>query len=104
MVNAYPVGTYAYTEPPNVGLTFTSAGLASWSGTSFATPLVAGLIAARMSKTGESAQHAAEALLRIANRQARALVGPVLEPGDGCPPEGGCGCGCCAGAAGDTPS
>jgi len=104
MVNAYPVGTYAYTEPPNVGLTFTSAGLASWSGTSFATPLVAGLIAARMSKTGESAQHAAEALLRIANRQARALVGPVLEPGDGCPPAGGCGCGCCAGAAGDTPS
>lgn len=100
LVNAYPDGVYTYREPPNVGLTHTFTGLAKWSGTSFSTPLVAGLIAARMSVTGESAKDAASVLLRIAHAKARPLVGPVLEPGDGCPDEDGCcpecRCRCCA--------
>ena len=48
VINAYPNGPYRYHEPPMKGKPdahFTN-GLASWSGTSFSTPLVSGLIAA----------------------------------------------------------
>lgn len=84
-VNAYPKGTYTYVEPPNAPGMHTFDGLATWSGTSFSTPLVAGLIAARMSVTGESGRDAADALLRIAAAKAKPRVGWILEPGDGCP-------------------
>ena len=53
VLNAYPDQPYTYMEPPDLGLpaaTFPT-GMASWSGTSFATPMVAGLIAARMSRS-----------------------------------------------------
>ena len=82
VVNAYPNGTFRYREPPAVDqgkkATFTNA-MAVWSGTSFSTPLFAGMIAARMSRNGQSARQAAESLLRLARAHAQPGVGPVAE-------------------------
>lgn len=84
LVHAYANGLYYYFEtrkrPPE-----RFHGMASWSGTSFSTPVVSGLIAARMSATlGKSAQVAAQELLMLAGAQKLPGVGPVLRPGQAC--------------------
>ena len=78
MVNAYPHGDYTCVEPPDVGEVRHFTGLCQWSGTSFSTPVVAGRIATRMSRSGLTARLAADELLAEARANAIPGVGAVL--------------------------
>ncbi len=85
LVNAYATGTYTCHVYPYAGEVRKFYGMAKWSGTSFSTPIVTGLIADRISRTGETPRQAAAAVLAEARSQAIPGVGPVLLP-SGCPP------------------
>jgi hypothetical protein len=66
LVNAFPSGEYTYVEPKSGKLLGTKQafdGLAQWSGTSFATPVVTGAIAAYMTEHDCSAREARDALI-----------------------------------------
>jgi subtilisin family serine protease len=78
IVNAY--ARLKYMTVPGGEVRDTSAGIVKWSGTSFSTPIVTGLVAARMSRTGENARQAATELLAAARAQFRPSVGPRLFP------------------------
>jgi subtilisin family serine protease len=80
LINAYADGTYECEWAPYKGQERKFYGMAKWSGTSFSTPIVTGLIAARMARCGESGQVAWQALLAKAQAQAITGVGPVLLP------------------------
>ncbi len=80
LTNAYASGVYTCHAAPCKGEERVFYGMAQWSGTSFSAPIVTGLIAARMSRTGENARQAADALLGEAREHALARVGPVLLP------------------------
>lgn len=85
LASSYPNGPITYYEPRADGATMSDPvthWLATWSGTSFSTPTVAGLIAARMSRTGESAPCAWQALRAKARSRAVQGTRVRLGPGD----------------------
>jgi subtilisin family serine protease len=93
LINAYTAGDYECHVQPYANTHRIFDGLAQWSGTSFSTPLVTGLVAARMTRSGESAEQAVACLLAEARRQSAPGTGPVLLPccdGGSCADPGPC--------------
>ncbi|MEV0388862.1 S8/S53 family peptidase [Nonomuraea sp. NPDC050643] len=63
MVNAYAHGEYVYQEPPKAPAVQVFKGMSRWDGTSFAAPLVAGMIAGHLSAHGGTPEEAKNAVL-----------------------------------------
>lgn len=81
--NAYPRGRYQYQEIPLApGWADFPQGMATWSGTSFSTPLVSGMVAAQMTKAGVGAKQAWDTLFSRAQQHPAPGAGPVLRPRD----------------------
>jgi hypothetical protein len=80
IVNAYATGVYTYHEPPKQPAKQDFHGMATWEGTSFSAPLVAGLIVDEMARNGVSAEDATKTVLTQAGHQAIPGVGPALFP------------------------
>ena len=79
-VNAFPDGTFTCHETPHKGdVRVFGTGMARWSGTSFAAPLVAGLIAREISERGLSAEDARTAVLDRAVPDSDPVIGPIKE-------------------------
>ena len=77
-VNAFPDGTFVCHETPDKGdVRVFSTGLARWSGTSFSSPVVAGLIAREISEHGCSAADARNAVLARSTYESDPGVGPI---------------------------
>ena len=80
LVNAFPDGTFECHETPNKGdVRVFGTGMARWSGTSFAAPVVAGLIAREISESGSSAKDARDAVLARAVYDSDPTIGPHME-------------------------
>jgi subtilisin family serine protease len=100
IVNAYASGQFDIAMAPYHGQVRRFYGMAKWNGTSFSSPILTGLIAARMWRSGENASEAAAALLAEARSRAIPGVGAIVVPccdrpearcrcGGHCPPDRG---------------
>ena len=79
-VNAFPDGSYKCRETPDKGdIRVFRTGMARWSGTSFAAPIVAGLIAREIAETGASPADARDVVLSRAVYDSDPTVGPHME-------------------------
>ncbi len=81
LVNAFPTGTYVCKEEKDKNQVRTFTGLAQWSGTSFATPVVTGAIAAYMSEHKVSARKALDALKAAAPKKQDPDIGTATALG-----------------------
>lgn len=79
-VNAFPDGRFVCRESPDKGdVREFDTGMARWSGTSFSSPILAGLIAREISESGSSAEEARDAVLARAVYDSDPTIGPHME-------------------------